>query len=139
MIQYPAANIAEIVCHGVLDAPPSRGMTSQDLAGSGGPMRLVPNQNIENNPMHSSPHACVPKSTFDTSGKSVRQDHHSPNEAIVTSRAETIGRRQIAPWRTRTPDPNDGIEHAAATCPMSARGLLGNIGLMAVHPCSLNS
>ena len=34
------------------------------------------------------------------------------HEAIVTSGAGTIGCWQVAPWRTRTQDPKDAIEHA---------------------------
>jgi hypothetical protein len=35
--------------------------------------------------------------------------------------------------------PNDAIEHAAVIYRRTPRGLFSNIGLMAVHSCSLNS
>jgi hypothetical protein len=35
------------------------------------------------------------------------------NEAIVASRVKPIVLRQIGPWRTRTQDPKDTVEHAA--------------------------
>ncbi len=57
----------------------------------------------------------------------------SPNEAIVTGGARTIGLRQVAPWCTRAQDPKDAFEHAAAIYTPNARGLFGSIGLMAVH------
>ncbi len=47
-----------------------------------------------------------------------------PNEAIVTSGAGTIGRWQVAPWRTRAEDPKDAIEHATVIYPPNAARLV---------------
>src|ERR1700738_2562432 len=46
------------------------------------------------------------------------------NEAIITSSAGTIGFRQIAPWRARTQDPKDAVEHASVIYARNAARLV---------------
>jgi hypothetical protein len=48
-----------------------------------------------------------------------------PNEAIVTGSAGTIGRWQVALWRTTAQNPKDAIEHATVIYTPNAARLVG--------------
>lgn len=55
------------------------------------------------------------------------------NKAIVAGRVRAVGVWHVAPWRSRSQDPEDAIKDPTVVHPRSAMRLVGQHGLMATH------